>query len=316
MIVYTTLLEAKEGIDSCAAALGNFDGVHKGHQALISACVSSAKEQGISSVVFTFLNHPLNEIAGKCVVRSIMTLKEKAEAVEALGADIMVAVPFNEEIRKSSPEEFVRSVLVDSLSAKQAFCGFNYSFGYKGEGDPARLTELGHKYGFAVSVMDEFDIDGKAVSSTRIRESLAAGDVESFEKLSGRRYCISGKVIPGEHFGRKMGFPTVNLSLNHDMALPANGVYITYIYVNGDQFRSVTNVGNKPSVGMFAKNAETHIFDFSGDLYGEDIKVEFVKMMRPEMKFGSLDDLSRQIEKDCMEAKLFHEQNSRVRGSF
>ncbi|MBO4861380.1 MAG: bifunctional riboflavin kinase/FAD synthetase [Firmicutes bacterium] len=310
MIIYTTLLEAKEGIESAAVALGNFDGVHKGHQALISECVASAKEQGISSVVFTFLNHPLNEIAGKCVVKSIMTLKEKAEAVEALGADIMVAVPFNEEIRKSSPEEFVKSVLVDSLSAKMAFCGFNYSFGYKGAGGPEQLTGLGNKYGFAVNVMDEFDIDGKPVSSTRIREALAAGDVESFETLSGRRYCISGKVIPGEHFGRKMGFPTVNLALNHDMALPANGVYITYIFVNNQRFNSVTNVGNKPSVGLFAKNAETHIFDFSGDLYGSDIKVEFVKMTRPEMRFDSLEALSRQIEQDCLDARAFHETNS------
>ena len=310
MIIYTTLLEAKEGIESAAVALGNFDGVHKGHQALISECVASAKEQGISSVVFTFLNHPLNEIAGKCVVKSIMTLKEKAEAVEALGADIMVAVPFNEEIRKSSPEEFVKSVLVDSLSAKMAFCGFNYSFGYKGAGGPEQLTGLGNKYGFAVNVMDEFDIDGKPVSSTRIREALAAGDVESFETLSGRRYCISGKVIPGEHFGRKMGFPTVNLALNHDMALPANGVYITYIFVNNQLFNSVTNVGNKPSVGLFAKNAETHIFDFSGDLYGSDIKVEFVKMTRPEMRFDSLEALSRQIEQDCLDARAFHETNS------
>lgn len=310
MIIYTTLLEAKEGIESAAVALGNFDGVHKGHQALISECVACAKEQGISSVVFTFLNHPLNEIAGKCVVKSIMTLKEKADAVEALGADIMVAVPFNEEIRKSSPEEFVKSVLVDSLSAKMAFCGFNYSFGYKGAGGPEQLTGLGNKYGFAVNVMDEFDIDGKPVSSTRIREALAAGDVESFETLSGRRYCISGKVIPGEHFGRKIGFPTVNLALNHDMALPANGVYITYIFVNNQRFNSVTNVGNKPSVGLFAKNAETHIFDFSGDLYGSDIKVEFVKMTRPEMRFDSLEALSRQIEQDCLDARAFHETNS------
>ena len=310
MIIYTTLFEAKEGIGSAVVALGNFDGVHKGHQALICKCVECAKEQGISSVVFTFLNHPLNEIAGKCVVKSIMTLKEKADAVEALGVDIMVAVPFNEDIRKSSPEEFVKFVLVESLSAKQAFCGFNYSFGYKGAGGPNQLRELGDKFGFAVNVMDEFDMDGAPVSSTRIRESLAAGDVESFEKLSGRRYCISGKVIPGEHFGRKMGFPTVNLALNHDMALPANGVYITYIFVNNQRYNSVTNVGNKPSVGLFAKNAETHIFDFSGDLYGSDIKVEFVKMMRPEMRFDTLDDLSRQIEKDCIDARAFHEANS------
>ncbi len=310
MILYTSLIEAKEGIDASAVALGNFDGVHKGHQALISNCVKAAKEQGISSVVFTFLNHPLNEIAGKCVVKSIMTLKEKAMAVEELGADIMVAVPFNEDIRKSSPEKFVKDVLVDALKVKRAFCGFNYNFGFKGQGDPELLRELGKKYGFAVDVMDEIGMDGLAVSSTRIREALSAGNVEEFETLSGRRYCISGKVIPGEHFGRKMGFPTVNLALNHDMALPANGVYITFIYVKDLKYKSVTNVGNKPSVGVFAKNAETHIFDFSGDLYGEDIRVEFVKMLRPEMKFDSVDDLSAQIDKDCVAAREYHERSA------
>ena len=306
MILYTSLIEAKEGIESSAAALGNFDGVHKGHQALISECVKYAKEQGVSSVVFTFLNHPINEMAGECVVKSIMTLKEKAMAVEALGVDIMVAVPFNDSIRTSSPEDFVKDVLCGALSVKQAFCGFNYSFGYRGEGDPSLLQALGRKYGFGVTVLDELSMEGKTVSSTLIRMRLAEGDVEDFERLTGRRYAISGRVIPGEHFGRKMGFPTVNLALNHDMALPANGVYITNTFVNDRWFKSVTNVGNKPSVGKFAKNAETHIFEFSDDVYGQEVRVEFVKMLRPELKFETLEDLSAQIEKDCVMAREYH----------
>ena len=307
MILYTSLIEAKEGIEASAAALGNFDGVHKGHQALISECVKYAKEQGISSVVFTFLNHPINVMAGECVVKSIMTLKEKAMAVEALGADIMVAVPFNDSIRTCSPEDFVKNVLCGALNVKQAFCGFNYNFGYRGEGDPALLQALGRKYGFGVSVLDEFGMEGETVSSTLIRMRLAEGDVEDFERLTGRRYTIRGKVIPGEHFGRRMGFPTVNLALNHDMALPANGVYITNIFVKNRWYKSVTNVGNKPSVGKFAKNAETHIFDFSDDVYGQEIMVEFIKMLRPELKFETLEDPSVQLEKDCVAAKEYHE---------
>ncbi|MBQ2311712.1 MAG: bifunctional riboflavin kinase/FAD synthetase [Firmicutes bacterium] len=306
MILYTSLIEAKEGIESSAAALGNFDGVHKGHQALISECVKYAKEQGISSVVFTFLNHPINEMAGECVVKSIMTLKEKAMAVEALGVDIMVAVPFNDSIRTCSPEDFVKNVLCGSLGVRQAFCGFNYNFGYRGEGDPSLLQALGRKYGFGVTVLDELGMEGKTVSSTLIRMRLAEGDVEDFRRLTGRLYTISGRVIPGEHFGRKMGFPTINLALNHDMALPANGVYITNTFVNNSWYKSVTNVGNKPSVGKFAKNAETHIFSFSDNVYGQEVRVEFIKMLRPELKFETLEDLSAQIEKDCVMAREYH----------
>ena len=158
--------------------------------------------------------------------------------------------------------------------------------------------------------MKEIDIDNEAVSSTLIRQRLSEGNMESVEKLSGRRYSISGKVMQGEKLGRKMGFPTVNLSLNTDMALPPNGVYITNIYVNNALYQSVTNVGNKPSVGHFAKNAETHIFDFNEDTYGQQIKVEFIKMLRPEVKFRSIDELSAQIDKDCIAAKRYHNGNA------
>ncbi|MBR5730502.1 MAG: bifunctional riboflavin kinase/FAD synthetase [Firmicutes bacterium] len=307
MITITTLQEAKEYLGDSAAALGNFDGVHKGHQALIRRCVELSKEKGLESVVFTFLNHPANEVAGRNVIKNIMTLKEKAEAIEELGADALVSIPFDEKVMTSSPEEFVRDILVGQLHARHAVCGFNYSFGYKGAGKPEDLKAFGDRYGFGVTVIDEFDIDDMPVSSTRIRRMLAEGNVSAYEKLTGRRYAIQGKVMQGQHLGRKMGFPTVNLSLNPDMALPLNGVYITEIYVNNIKYHSVTNIGNKPSVGNFTKNAETHIFNFSGDLYGQNIRVEFINLLRPEIKFGSIEELSAQIEKDCIEARAFHE---------
>ena len=307
MITITTLQEAKEYLGDSAAALGNFDGVHKGHQALIRRCVELSKEKGLESVVFTFLNHPANEVAGRNVIKNIMTLKEKAEAIEELGADALVSIPFDEKVMTSSPEEFVRDILVGQLHARHAVCGFNYSFGYKGAGKPEDLKAFGDRYGFGVTVIDEFDIDDMPVSSTRIRRMLAEGNVSAYEKLTGRRYAIQGKVMQGQHLGRKMGFPTVNLSLNPDMALPLNGVYITEIYVNNIKYHSVTNIGNKPSVGNFTKNAETHIFNFSGDLYGQNIRVEFIDLLRPEIKFGSIEELSAQIEKDCIEARAFHE---------
>ncbi len=308
MIVFTSLIEAKEFLKPSAVAIGNFDGVHKGHQELIRRTVKIAEEKGLTSVVFTFINHPVNEIAGRCVVKSIMTLAEKEAALEALGVDVMVAIPFVDKVRMSSPEEFAKDILAGDLCAKHALCGFNNSFGYKGAGHPEDLIGFGKKYGFDVTVMEEYDIDGRVVSSTLIRQKLEEGDVSAFEKLTGRLYAISGKVMQGEHLGRTMGFPTVNLSLNTDMALPMNGVYVTNIYVNNTRYHSVTNVGNKPSVGQFAKNAETHIFGFEGDLYGHPIRVEFIKLLRPEVKFRNLEELSSQIEKDCIAAREYHSE--------
>ena len=235
-----------------------------------------------------------------------MTLKEKSDAIEELGVDVMVAIPFVDKVRMSSPEEFARDILADDLHCRHAVCGYNNSFGYKGAGHPDDLVRLGKQYGFDVTVMEEYDIDGKAVSSTLIREKLAEGNVADFCRLTERLYTISGKVIQGQHLGRKMGFPTVNLSLDTDMALPMNGVYVTNIYVNNLKYHSVTNIGNKPSVGQFAKNAETHIFGFDGDLYGHPVRVEFLELLRPEIKFASIEDLSAQIDRDCRAAKQFH----------
>ena len=314
MILLTSLIDAKEYLGPAAVALGNFDGVHKGHQELIRRCVRIASEKDLCSVVFTFLNHPVNEIAGKSIVKSIMTLKEKAQAVEAMGIDIMVAIPF-ESVRHLSPADFAKDILAGELHAEHAVCGFNYSFGFKGAGRPEDLIAFGSSFGFGVTVVEEFDIDEKAVSSTRIRQRLEEGGVVAFEKLTGRRYSISGKVMQGEKFGRVMGFPTVNLSLHNDMALPMNGVYVTDIYVNStdeegrimeDKFHSVTNVGNKPSVGNFAKNAETHIFCFDRDIYGQEVRVEFIDLLRPEIKFQNVDQLSAQIDRDCIAAKKYH----------
>ena len=309
MIEINSLIEAKEYLEDSAAALGNFDGVHTGHQKLISRCAEIAKEKKLVSVVFTFLNHPANEIAGRSIVKNLMTPREKADTIEQLGVDVLVSIPFENKVRTSSPESFAREILAGDLHAKHAVCGYNYSFGYKGAGKPEDLLRFGKEYGFDVTVMNEIDVDNEAVSSTLIRQRLAEGHMESVEKLSGRRYSISGRVMQGERLGRKMGFPTVNLSLNTDMALPPNGVYITNIFVNNSVYNSVTNVGNKPSVGHFAKNAETHIFDFNEDTYGQQIKVEFIKMLRPEVKFRSIEELSAQIDKDCLNARAFHIEN-------
>ena len=309
MKVFSFLDDANSMLDASVVALGNFDGIHVGHQQLISKAVEIGKEKGIPAVIFTFKNHPLNEISGKNVVKSIMDAHEKAIVAERLGVDYMANIRFDRFIMKLEPEEFVKRVLVRDLKCKYAVCGFNYSFGYKGAGTPELLTELGEKYDFAVSVVPEFRIGNQTVSSTYIRSLLEEGDILNYRKFTGRTYKIGGYVMHGQELGRTMGFPTANLNLSSNMALPHNGVYITNIWLNDGVYPSVTNVGNKPTVGEFDKNAETHIFGYSGDIYGERVVVEFLEMLRPEMKFGSIDELARQIEKDCIAAEEYHKKN-------
>ncbi len=307
-----TYLDDIENIGPTAVALGNFDGVHKGHQALISACVKKAKAEGLTSVVFTFLNHPNNVIAGKPIVKSIMSVYEKTVAIEALGIDILVTAYFTPEVMKMMPDDFVKTLLVDTLDIKEAFCGFNYSYGFKALGSPETLDLSGARHGFGVNILPEVEIDGKTVSSTLLREQIDNGDMEGYELFTGRRYTISGRVMEGRHLGRRIGFPTVNLNLSDEMALPANGVYITQTYVDDRLYPSITNIGKKPTIGSFDKNAETHLFGFEDVIYGKSIRVVFIKMMRPEYKFESIDSLQEEIRRNCITAKEYHERSGLI----
>lgn len=288
-----------------AVALGNFDGVHKGHQMLIRECVVAAREKGLAPSVFTFTNHPVNEIAGRTVIKNIMTFEEKAQQLEELGVENLFSLTFDDAIRTKSSEEFVKDILVDCFHARHAVCGFNYHFGYKAEGDADRLQELGRTFGFGVTVVPEIRINGNTVSSTLIRQVIDEGRIDEYTDYTGRLYCIDGKVVQGRHLGRRIGFPTVNLSLDTSEAFPMNGVYITLTTVNGKKYHSITNVGNKPTVGEFAKNAETHIFNFSGDLYGQEVRIEFIRLLRPERKFDSLEELQHEIHQNCLQAQEF-----------
>ena len=310
MKVFTKLSEITN-IEPTAVALGNFDGVHKGHQALIAKAAETGRKNGLKTAVFTFTNHPANVISGKTRVKNIMNFEEKVEAVAKYDVDYLFSVDFDDMMRTSSPEVFCRDILSGILLAKIAVCGFNYSFAYKAEGDPKILAEYGKKYRYDTYVIDPVLIGGEVVSSTLIRKAIDDGRVDEYIKFTGRPYDVEGIVIHGKHLGHRIGFPTVNLALSSEMAQPVNGVYITKTYVNQYDgsfkvYPSVTNVGNKPTVGIFDKNAETHIFDFDQDIYGEKIKVEFIKLIRPEQKFASLDALQEQIQRDCICARDYH----------
>ena len=304
-------IEDITNMDKTAVALGNFDGVHLGHQKLISEAVDRAEHDGVKSAVFTFSNHPSGLIPGVKAVKSILTDERKAGLIEELGVDYLFDVPFTEELRDMEAEDFVRELLVGRMNVQEAFCGYNYQFGAHAFGTSEILEMFGEKYGFNVYEMPPFEIDGQIVSSSLIRLLIEEGLVSRIKTFMGRHYEIEGEVVVGNRLGKKLGFPTSNLELNEQMAAPPNGVYTTYCIYNGVRYPSITNVGNKPTVGDFDKNVETHIFDFDKELYGKNITVELLKKMRDEQKFDSLDDLSAQIVKDCNEARTwFEEQNN------
>ncbi len=304
---YFESLEEIKDIEETVVALGNFDGVHKGHQELIRRAVNSAISANLKSAVFTFSNHPKNVLAKKTVVKNILYWDEKYEILKNLGVDYLVSIPFDEEIQTMEPERFIKELLVKSLRMKEAYCGFNYRFGYKGEGNPEILMKVGMAEGFGIHVLEPYMVLGQVVSSTLIRNYIANGEVDKCLSLMGHYYSIRGKVVVGNRLGRSIGYPTSNIILDEEMVSPANGVYITYCSYNGIKYPSITNVGTKPTVGNAGRrNVETHIFSFNKDIYGREIKVEFVKKIRDEMKFDDIDALSKQIKKDCLTAATYH----------
>lgn len=305
MEIFKSLDEIKN-TEPCCLALGNFDGVHKGHQELISKAVKTAKKHGIKSAVFTFSNHPRNTIAGKKPVENIIYNEEKAELIETLGVDYLFDIPFTEDIQTMDAIDFVEKLIVDKFQAAETFCGFNYKFGYKAGGNVKVLRACAKEMGFTANVVNPVTVEGEVVSSTLIRGLVKSGEVDECFKYLGRNYSIGGEVVVGNRLGRTLGFPTSNIMIDENMITPPNGVYVTNAIYNGVTYPSVTNVGVKPTIGQYKKNMETHIFNFNKELYGKHIRIEFLKMTREEVKFSNVEELSAQIARDCQEAKAFH----------
>lgn len=303
MVIFRNLAEIQD-IEKTAVALGNFDGIHKGHQVLIKKAVKTAEEKGIKSAVFTFSNHPRNVIAGNSVVRNIIYEDEKIEILEEMGVDYLFSISF-EEIMKLSPQDFVDKVLIEKFRIDTAVCGFNFTYGYKAAGTADMLRDMAAGR-FDVSVVDPVKVNGQIVSSTLIRQKIMSGDVEAVPELLGRNFTIRGTVIHGNEIGRTIGFPTCNIVIDESMAALPNGVYMTYCYVEGVKYCSITNVGNKPTIGEYGKNIETNIFNFNKDIYDKKITVEFLKKIRDEQKFDDLEALKKQIHDDSVLVRKEH----------
>lgn len=305
MKVFKSLDEIKN-IEATATALGNFDGVHLGHQELIREAVKQAREKGLKSAVFTFSNHPKNVISGTNMVKNIIYNDEKEEILESMDVDYLFSLDYTKEFGSLSPQEFTAELLVKHFRVKHVVCGFNYRYGYKAQGDSQTLIQQGCILGFDVSVMDAVSLEGSVVSSTLIRGLIAQGEMEECSRYLGRNYSIGGTVIEGNHIGRTIGFPTCNITVDETMVAPASGVYVTCCRVDGQTYPAITNVGSKPTIGLYHKNVETHLLDVKVDLYGKDIRVEFLKKLRDERKFDNIEALTEEIRRNCDTAREYH----------
>ncbi|HXU77509.1 MAG TPA: bifunctional riboflavin kinase/FAD synthetase [Methylomirabilota bacterium] len=296
--------ELRAGGRKVCLAIGFFDGVHLGHQQIIRQTISDARQHEGLAVVLTFDRHPNVVVAPAKVPPLIYPLPRKLRAIEGLGVDNLLLLHFDREFSQQTGEDFVKR-LVREIGPIQSLCvGSNFVFGHKRSGNVELLKRLGAELRFVVHGMAAVSLDGKAVSSTRIREAIARGDLDGAGQMLGRTYSLSGKVIPGDGVGRKLGFPTANLEVA-GLALPPGGVYAIHAEVEGQAFRAVLNIGHRPTRNQPAPvlHVEAHLLDFTGDLYGKDLEVVFVDRLRDEKKFNSMDELRDQIGRDIEAAR-------------
>ena len=282
-----------------AVALGNFDGMHIGHLAVLEKATELG-EGGLIPTVMLFDEHSLKAVLGEAPPR-LMTDIERLVFLKKKGLEIRT-VSFA-DIKNLTPEEFVDGVLINQLNARAVVCGFNYRFGKGAAGDASLLESLCEGRGIECIIADEVLADSIPVSSTAIRRKIEDGDIEEANRMLGRLFGFTATVIDGDKRGRTWGFPTVNQRLPEEMVVPCFGVYQSLVCVDGQEYTGVTNIGSRPTVGTDVVLSETHILDFSGDLYGRDVEVRLIRFIRPERKFGSFDELALQIRNDISKVK-------------
>ena len=284
-------------------ALGFFDGVHLGHQKVIKSAVDFAKRNGIKSAVVTFKEHPCCFFRGICP-KYILTREERLKHIEALGVDYVYLLDFNSKLCMLSAEDYLREVLVGNFSPKSISTGFNHYFGAKKSGNVTLLAEKQLEYGYKYFEISPQKVFGKTISSTAIRELLSKGQIKNANEMLGYNFSITGEVVKGQQLGRTIGFRTANLIYPNELIDLPFGVYSTFVTIDGKKYQGVTNFGIRPTVSDSHKcTLETHILDFEKDIYGKYITVEFIKMIRAEEKFKSLDELKNQIIADVLSVK-------------
>ena len=290
----------KDDQPECSVAVGNFDGLHRGHQALLDA--ACAGDRKLVSAVMCFEPLPATFFRSQEPVPRLLNLRDRIGRCRDYGLDLMFLLRFNEEFARQSPERFVRDVLVRGARAKRVVVGHDFRFGSRAAGDVGMLQKLARRYEFEVICVDPVTEDGERISSSRIRTALAQGDLDEVSRLTGRPYGISGRVLRGNELGRQLGFATVNLRPPVPPAL--HGVFA--VRVSGaelDRHPGVASIGMRPTVGGRDWLLEAHLFDYDGDLYGRHLTVEFVKFIRDERKFDDVDAMKHQMLKDAEKAR-------------
>jgi len=291
--------------------VGNFDGVHLGHQAMLRDVARRAGDLGAPAVVVTFEPHPLKVLHPERAPRMIQTLRQREEAIEACGIDALVLVPFTRDFSLTPAEDFIRDLLVKRLAVREVQVGEHFMFGRERGGNMEILRRIGDAAGFTVTGIADVTHAAAAISSTRIRNALLEGDVASANALLGRAYAMDGLIAKGDRMGRKIGFPTMNLKPDNEL-YPKDGVYFTSVRIESFErtFPCVTNIGRRPTVYEdFATTIESYILDFSSDVYGERVRLSFFDRARDEQTFPSMLDLTAQIKRDVEATRLYFLKN-------
>jgi len=283
-------------------SIGAFDGVHLGHQYLIKHLVQRAKETESLSTVITFYPHPRMVLYPEEPILYLTTLQEKSSLLEELGLDLLVVLPFTLELARTSARDFIRSIC-DHLRIRELWVASGFALGHNREGDVAYLRQLGRQMGFDIVVLEPLRLGGEVVSSSRIRSLVMEGKVEEAARLLGRYPSLIGRVVVGAQRGKRMGFPTANLAVDKDQLIPANGVYAVRVHMGAENHDGVANIGVRPTFDGGARTVEAHILDLEGELYGTELRLEFVKRLRPERRYASVDQLIAQIKQDVEEAR-------------
>ena len=304
MEIYSSIPNLSEKATQTVIALGTFDGIHLGHKAIINKAIAEAKRLKGLSVVLTFSNHPLSVLSPQNSPLTITNQLEKEKIISSLGVDILINMPFTEEFLKITPYDFIK-IITSFLKPQKIVIGPNYSFGYKGAGNPEMLKKLGLEFDFTAEVFSPILYDDRIVSSTLIRNLITEGNVERANILLDRFFKIVGTVTHGDKRGKQIGFPTANINIVEGLVMPMNGVYATKVKYDNTVYNAVTNIGVNPTFKGNNRRIEVHILDFDKNIYGQEIEVEFIGKIRSEKKFSGADELIKQIKKDLITAEQF-----------
>jgi riboflavin kinase / FMN adenylyltransferase len=289
--------------------MGNFDGIHLGHQALVGNAVAEAKQWGTKSIVFTFEPHPLKLLAPERAPQMIVNHQDKMDMLQGLGVDAVIVQSFDHRFASIQAEDFVRRYLLERLNLSKIWLGRDLRFGRARKGSAEDLIRWGTELGFGVGIVEPILVQGHRISSSRIRQLIEQGRVDEVQPMLGRYHFISGKVVSGYRRGRNMGFPTANLAATTEL-LPGDGIYATSLQLQNRCWLSVSSVGRNPTFGQGLRTIEAFILDFVGDIYGESVKLTFVQRIREERMFAQIEDLVTQMHEDVQAARAIFDQLS------